>query len=110
MFTLICASFGRLSYGHYRKMSISAEAEWIVAQSLKESNVLPEHLCRHTRGRLSGDRDAVKVSNGAGNKASQCIVFMKEGRHVIVQYNVERQLAIFSVINGKLGYSENECL
>jgi hypothetical protein len=46
-----------------------------------------------------GPRDAFNVSNGAGNEASQCIIFMKEGRHVIVQYNVERQLAIFFVIN-----------
>lgn len=87
-------------------VAISPDGKWIVAQTMDGSNLLPGNPGRHDHGRLVlfaiRDGHAVEVSNIAGGEASQGVIFTKDSRHVIVQYNVERQLAFFSVIQGKL--------
>jgi hypothetical protein len=84
----------------------SPDGKSIVAQAMGGSNVLPGNPGRHAGGRsvLFAIRDgqAVEVSNVAGGEASHGIIFTKDSRHVIVQYNLERPLACFSVTDGKL--------
>jgi hypothetical protein len=44
----------------------------------------------------------VKVSEAPGGEAAQGIVFTADSKHLVVQFNVEKQLAFFAVNGGQL--------
>ena len=87
-------------------VAISPDGKWIGVQSMDGSNLTPDNPGRHARGKVLlfaiRDGQAVKVSEVAGGEASQGIVFSADGKHLIVQYNVEKQLAFFAVNGGHL--------
>lgn len=87
-------------------VAISPDGKWIAAQSIDGSNLTADNPGRHARGKvvLFAIRHgvAVKLSELPSGEAAQGLVFTRNGRYLIVQFNVERQLAFFEVRNGKL--------
>ncbi|SAL25563.1 lactonase [Caballeronia humi] len=87
-------------------VAISPDGKWIGVQSMDGSNLTPDNPGRHARGKVLlfaiRDGQAVKMSEVAGGEASQGIVFSADSKHLIVQYNVEKQLAFFAVNGGRL--------
>jgi hypothetical protein len=49
-----------------------------------------------------GDQGATKVNELPGGEAAQGIVFTKDSRTILVQFDVEKMLAIYGVRDGKL--------
>jgi DNA-binding beta-propeller fold protein YncE len=87
-------------------VAISPDGKWIGVQAMDGSNLTPDNPGRHARGKLVlfaiRNGQAVKVSEIKGGEASQGIVFTADSRYLIVQFNVEKQLALFAVDNGHL--------
>lgn len=87
-------------------VAISPDGKWIGVQAMNGSNLTPDNPGRHARGRLLlfaiRDGQAVKVSEAPGAEASQGIVFSADSKYLIVQFNVEKQLAFFAVNGGHL--------
>ncbi|WP_209008705.1 YncE family protein [Pseudomonas eucalypticola] len=87
-------------------VAISPDGKWIVAQSIDGSNLLPDNPGVKAHGTLTlfalRDGHAVKVNQVADGNSSQGVVFSADGKHVIVQFNVEHQLGLYSIENGKL--------
>ncbi|WP_261543255.1 beta-propeller fold lactonase family protein [Burkholderia multivorans] len=87
-------------------VAISPDGKWIAVQAMDGSNLTADNPGRHKRGKVLlfeiRDGRAVQTSEVPGGEASQGIVFTADSRHVIVQFNVERQLALYAVEGGKL--------
>jgi DNA-binding beta-propeller fold protein YncE len=87
-------------------VAISPDGKWIGVQAMGGSNLTPDNPGRHSRGKVLlfaiRDGQAVKVSEAPGGEAAQGIVFTADSKHLIVQFNVEKQLAIFAVNGGHL--------
>lgn len=87
-------------------VAISPNGKWIAVQAMDGSNLTADNPGRHKIGKVLlfeiRNGQAVKVSELPGGEAAQGIVFTADSRHVIVQFNVERQLALYSVEGGKL--------
>ncbi|AKM05205.1 YncE family protein [Burkholderia pyrrocinia] len=87
-------------------VAISPNGKWIAVQAMDGSNLTPDNPGRHKLGKVLlfeiRDGQAVKTSELPGGEAAQGIVFTADSRHVIVQFNVERQLALYAVEGGKL--------
>ncbi|HDR8970736.1 YncE family protein [Burkholderia vietnamiensis] len=87
-------------------VAISPNGKWIAVQAMDGSNLTPDNPGRHKRGKvvlfeIRAGR-AVQTSEAPGGEAAQGIAFTADSRHVIVQFNVERQLALYAVEGGKL--------
>ncbi len=82
-------------------VAISPDGKWIVVQAMDGSNLLAGNPGRRPRGKIVlfaiRDAQAVKVSEALGGEAAQGIVFTHDSRHVIVQFNVERELAFYAI-------------
>ncbi|PAK16006.1 YncE family protein [Burkholderia ubonensis] len=87
-------------------VAISPDGKWIAVQTMDGSNLTPDNPGRRKRGKVLlfaiRDGQAVKAGEAAGGEAAQGVVFTADSRHVIVQFNVERQLALYAVNGGKL--------
>lgn len=87
-------------------VAISADGKWIGVQAMDGSNLTPDNPGRHARGKVLlfaiRDGQALKVSEALGGEASQGIVFTADSKYLIVQFNVEKQLALFAVNGGHL--------
>jgi DNA-binding beta-propeller fold protein YncE len=87
-------------------VAISPDGKWIGVQAMDGSNLTPDNPGRHGRGKVVlfaiRNGQAVKVAEVPGGEASQGIVFTADSRYLIVQYNVEKQLALFAVGGGHL--------
>jgi DNA-binding beta-propeller fold protein YncE len=89
-------------------VAISPDGAWIVGQSLDGSNLLPTDPGpgRKDVGRLTlfavRNRRAVKVDDVASGEAAQGVVFAKDSKTVLVQFNVERMIAVFRIQEEKL--------
>jgi DNA-binding beta-propeller fold protein YncE len=87
-------------------VAISPDGKWIGVQAMDGSNLTPDNPGRHARGKVVlfaiRDGQAVKVSEAPGGEAAQGIVFTADSKYLIVQFNVERQLALFAVNGGRL--------
>jgi DNA-binding beta-propeller fold protein YncE len=87
-------------------VAISADGKWIGVQAMDGSNLTPDNPGRHARGKVLlfaiRDGQAVKVAEAPGGEASQGIVFTADNKYLIVQFNVEKQLALFAVNGGHL--------
>ncbi|SDR50909.1 hypothetical protein SAMN05443245_6789 [Paraburkholderia fungorum] len=87
-------------------VAISPDGKWIGVQAMDGSNLTPDNPGRRTHGKLVlfaiRDGQAVKVSEVEGGEASQGIVFTADSKYLIVQFNVEKQLAFFAVDGGHL--------
>ncbi|MBY4833759.1 YncE family protein [Burkholderia dolosa] len=87
-------------------VAISPDGRWIAVQAMDGSNLTADNPGRHTRGKVLlfeiRDGRAVQTSEAPGGEAAQGIVFTADSRYVIVQFNVERQLAFYAVDGGRL--------
>ncbi|WP_025732186.1 YncE family protein [Carnimonas nigrificans] len=87
-------------------IAISPNGEWIAAQTMDGSQLTPDNPGVHTNGKLQ----LFKLSNGQAHfvneldsgTAGQGLVFAKDNKTLIAQFNVEKQLAIFQIQSGKL--------
>ncbi len=79
-------------------VAISPNGKWIAVQAMDGSNLTPDNPGRHMLGKVVlfeiRDGRAVQTSEVPGGEAAQGIVFTADSKHVIVQFNVERQLAL----------------
>ncbi|KVO50548.1 hypothetical protein [Burkholderia stagnalis] len=87
-------------------VAISPDGKWIAVQTMDGSNLTTDNAGRRARGKVLlfaiRDGQAVKAGEAPGGEAAQGIVFTADSRHVIVQFNVERQLALYAVDGGGL--------
>lgn len=87
-------------------VAISPDGKWIGVQAMDGSNLTPDNPGRNARGRVLlfaiRDGHAVKVSEAPGGEAAQGIVFSADSKYLIVQFNVEKELAFFAVNGGHL--------
>jgi DNA-binding beta-propeller fold protein YncE len=87
-------------------VAISPDGKWIGVQAMDGSNLTPDNPGRHARGKVVlfaiRDGHAEKVSEAPGGEAAQGIVFTADSKYLIVQFNVEKQLAFFAVNGGHL--------
>jgi DNA-binding beta-propeller fold protein YncE len=87
-------------------VAISPDGHWIAVSSMAGSNLLLADPGRHKVGKVTlyaiKDGAATKVNELPGGEGAQGVVFTQDSRNVIVQYDVERELALFSIQDGKL--------
>ena len=87
-------------------VAISPDGRWIVASCMAGSNLTTDNAGRNKLGKLIlfeiKDGSANKVNEVAGGEAAQGVVFSQDSKTVIVQFDVERALAVYAVRDGKL--------
>ena len=87
-------------------VAISPDGRWIAVSSMAGSNLLLTDPGRHKLGTVSlfaiQDGGAVKVNELPGGEAAQGLVFTQDSKTVIVQFDVEKSLALYAVRDGKL--------
>ncbi|WP_321799189.1 YncE family protein [Caballeronia sp. J97] len=87
-------------------VAISPDGKWIGVQAMDGSNLTPDNPGRHARGKVLlfaiRDGQAVKAAEAPGGEAAQGIVFTADSKYLIVQFNVEKQLAFYAVNGGHL--------
>ena len=89
-------------------VALSPDGKWLVAQCMNGSNLTPSDPGpgRQKLGRVVlfsiGDGGAAKVSDLPGGEAAQGIVFAGDSRTILVQFNVEKALAVYQIRDGKL--------
>jgi len=86
--------------------AISPDGKWIGVQAMDGSNLTSDNPGRHTLGKVVllaiRNGQAVKVAEAPGGEAAQGIVFTADSKYLIVQFNVEKQLALYAVNGGDL--------
>ena len=87
-------------------VAISPDGKWIAVQSMDGSNLTEDNPGRHPRGRVLlfaiRDGQAVKTADLPGGEAGQGIVFTADNKYILVQFNVEKQLAVYAVNDGDM--------
>ncbi len=87
-------------------VAISPDGRWIAVQSMNGSNLPAENPGRRPLGRVVlfeiKDGQAIPRDDVPGGEAGQGLVFTADSRHVLVQFNVDRQLAVYELGGGKL--------
>jgi DNA-binding beta-propeller fold protein YncE len=87
-------------------VAISPDGKWIVVSSMAGSNLLAADPGRSKLGKLGlyalKDGWATLVNELPGGEAAQGVVFTQDGKSVLVQFDVERALAIYAIRDGKL--------
>jgi DNA-binding beta-propeller fold protein YncE len=87
-------------------VAISPDGRWIAVSSMAGSNLLAADPGRQKLGKVSlyeiRDGAAIKVDELPGGEAAQGVVFTQDSRTVIVQFDVERALALYAVRDGRL--------
>jgi DNA-binding beta-propeller fold protein YncE len=87
-------------------VAISPDGKWIVVSSMAGSNLTPDNPGRNKLGKLAlfaiQDGAATKVNEVPGGEAAQGVVFTQDSKTVLVQFDVERALAVYTVRDGRL--------
>jgi len=87
-------------------VAISPDGRWIAALTMDGSNLPSAHPSRRPHGRLVlfeiKEGQAHKADDVPAGEAGQGVVFTADSRHVLAQYNVEKQIAVFAIRAGKL--------
>jgi len=87
-------------------VAISPDGRWIAVSSMAGSNLLADDPGRHKLGKVALYEIrygvATKVNELPGGEAAQGVVFTQDSRTVIVQFDVERALALYAIRDGKL--------
>jgi DNA-binding beta-propeller fold protein YncE len=82
-------------------IALSPDGRWIAVQTMDGSNLTADNPGRKPRGRVLlfaiRNGGAVQVSDLPSGEAAQGIVFSADGKTVLVQFNVEKQIALFAV-------------
>lgn len=87
-------------------VAISPNGRWVAVQSMEGSNLTADNPGRHAKGKLilfanQNGKLVEKASLPAG-EAGQGVIFTADNRYILAQFNVEKQLAVYAVNNGKL--------
>jgi DNA-binding beta-propeller fold protein YncE len=87
-------------------VAISPDGKWIAVQSMDGSNLTKDNPGRHPQGRVLlfaiRDGQAVETSDLPGGEAGQGIVFTADNKYILVQFNVEKRLAVYAVNDGDM--------
>jgi DNA-binding beta-propeller fold protein YncE len=87
-------------------VAIAPDGKWIAVQSMAGSNLTASDPGRGKLGKVGlyaiRNGQAVKVNELPGGEAAQGVVFSKDSKTVVVQFDVERALAVYAVKSGKL--------
>ena len=87
-------------------VAISPDGRWIVVQSMAGSNLTPDNPGRRKTGKVVlyeiRDGVAAMVNELPGGEAAQGVVFGKDSRTVLVQFDVEKALAVYRIEDGRL--------
>jgi DNA-binding beta-propeller fold protein YncE len=87
-------------------VAISPDGRFIAVSSMAGSNLLATDPGRNKLGKVVlyaiKDGMATKVNELPGGEAAQGLVFTQDGKTLIVQFDVERALALYAVQDGRL--------
>src|SRR4051812_46395501 len=89
-------------------VALSPDGKWLVAQCMNGSNLTPSDPGpgRQKLGKVVlfslGADGATKAGELPGGEAAQGIVFAADSRTILVQFNVEKALAVYQVRDGGL--------
>jgi hypothetical protein len=87
-------------------VALSPNGRWIAVQAMDGSNLPPDNPGRRARGRLVlfeiRNGQAIPSDDVPGGEAGQGLVFTADNRYVLAQFNVEKEIAVFEVSEGKL--------
>ncbi len=87
-------------------LAISPDGKWIVVSSMAGSNLTADDPGRKKLGVVGlyavKNGQAVKVNELPGGEAAQGVVFSKDSKTVLVQFDVERAIAVYTIRDGKL--------
>ena len=87
-------------------VAISPDGKWIAVSSMAGSNLTPDNPGRNKLGKVAlfaiQDGAATKVNEVPGGEAAQGVVFTQDSKTVLVQFDVERALAVYAIRDGKL--------
>ncbi len=87
-------------------VAISPDGRWIAVHAMDGSNLPAENPARKPRGRVQlfeiRRGEAVRTADLPGGEAGQGIVFSADSRTILVQFNVEKQIAVYAVNGGAL--------
>lgn len=87
-------------------VAISPDGRWIAVQAMDGSNLPPDNPGHNARGRVVlfeiRDGQAVQTADLEGGEAAQGIVFSADSKTVLVQFNVEKQIAVYAVNEGSM--------
>jgi len=87
-------------------LAISPDGRWIVVSSMAGSNLTADDPGRKKLGVVGlyaiKNGQAVKVNELPGGEAAQGVVFSKDSKTVLVQFDVERAIAVYAIRGGKL--------
>jgi DNA-binding beta-propeller fold protein YncE len=87
-------------------VAISPDGRWIAVSSMAGSNLLASDPGRRKLCTVSlwaiREGGATKVSELPGGEAAQGVVFTQDSQTVIVQFDVEKALALYAIRDGKL--------
>jgi len=87
-------------------VAISPDGRWIAVSSMAGSNLLANDPGRSKLGKVGlyavNDGQATLVNELPGGEAAQGVVFTQDGKNILVQFDVERSLALYTIRDGKL--------
>jgi len=87
-------------------VAISPDGRWIAVSSMAGSGLLATDPGRNKLGKVVlysiNNGVATKVNELPGGEAAQGLVFTQDSKTIIVQFDVERALAVYAVQEGKL--------
>ncbi len=87
-------------------VAISPDGKWIAVSSMAGSQLLANDPDRNKLGKVSlyaiKDGWATLVNDLPGGEAAQGVVFSQDSKNILVQFDVERVLALYTIRDGKL--------
>ena len=87
-------------------VAISPDGKWIAVSSMAGSNLLATDADRQKLGKVVlyaiKDGMATLVNELPGGEAAQGVVFTQDSKNILVQFDVERALALYTIRDGKL--------
>jgi DNA-binding beta-propeller fold protein YncE len=87
-------------------VAISPDGKWIAVSSMAGSQLLANDPDRNKVGKVSlyaiKDGWATLVNELPGGEAAQGVVFSQDSKNILVQFDVERALALYTIRDGKL--------
>ena len=87
-------------------VAISPDGRWIAVQVMAGSNLPPDNPAHNPQGRVLlfeiRNGEAIRTADLPGGQAAQGIVFSADSKTVLVQFNVEKQIAVYAVNDGAL--------
>nr|UXE45858.1 hypothetical protein Hi04_10k_c5380_00010 [uncultured bacterium] len=87
-------------------VAISPDGNWIVVSSMAGSGLLANDPGRNKLGKVAlysiQDNAVTKVNELPGGEAAQGVVFSQDSKTVLVQFDVERAIAVYTIRDGKL--------